>query len=186
MDDYYKQTQYLAQVNENDEIQGKVEKWEAHKNGILHRAFSVALRYKDSYIMQIRKHPAFNGYIDVTASSHPLYIGEEAEINEKNMQATLDAVYDCLEREWGIKKNDLKYEPKNLGATIYKASDKYGGFTEHELCYLFESEIETIPTPHFDVAYGYVLLNKEELHKTSLVTATLAPWVLAFIDKELL
>lgn len=178
--DYYKQTQYIAHVNEKDEIQGKVEKWEAHKKGILHRAFSVVLKYQNQYIMQMRKHPAFDGYIDVTCSSHPLYINEE-------IQPNVEAVYDCLKREWNIDKSELKSEPKKLGFAIYKADDTIGGFVEHELCYLFESEIEKLPTPDFSVAYGSLLLTNEELKNKNLkMSALLAPWVEKFIEVGLM
>lgn len=178
--DYYKQKQIIAHVNDKDEILGQVEKWDAHKKGILHRAFSVVLKYKNSYIMQVRKHPAFDGFIDVTASSHPIF-------KDTNIQPNLEAVYECLQREWNINKEDYLYEPKNLGYVIYKTDDLVGGFIEHELCYLYISEVKQLPQPNFDVAYGFILLTEDELkNSSSKITSTLAPWVKEFIEKKLL
>src|SRR4051812_27158481 len=36
-----KETEYVILVNEQDEVIGQTEKMEAHKKGLLHRAFSV-------------------------------------------------------------------------------------------------------------------------------------------------
>ncbi|HLC94666.1 MAG TPA: hypothetical protein VJH96_03815 [Patescibacteria group bacterium] len=40
---YLKQRQFLARVNQKDVFQENIEKWEAHKKGILHRRFTIAL-----------------------------------------------------------------------------------------------------------------------------------------------
>ncbi len=98
--DYYKKTLYIPQVDKNDNVLGKVERWKAHREGILHRGFTVAVMFDDQVICQHRKHPVFGGYLDLTASSHPLYEGEKIQTFE-------DAVNNTLHREWGIKKSDL-------------------------------------------------------------------------------
>ena len=74
MNSYYKQKQIIAKVNKKGEIIGKIDKWEAHKKGILHKALSVTLIYKNQYILQHRKHVAFDGVFDLTSSSHQIYI----------------------------------------------------------------------------------------------------------------
>src|SRR3989338_8675413 len=71
--DYYKQQQFLAQVDENDKILGKIEKWDCHKKGILHRGYTCILIYQNSFVLQHRKHPVFDGVFDLSFSSHPVY-----------------------------------------------------------------------------------------------------------------
>ncbi len=53
MTDYYEKTLYIPRVNENDDILGKVERWEAHEKGILHRGFTVGLLHYGAMICQI-------------------------------------------------------------------------------------------------------------------------------------
>lgn len=180
MNNYYKQKQIIARVDKKGNIIGQIEKWEAHKKGILHKALTVALIYKNYYIIQHRKHVAFDGVFDITSSSHQLYINGK-------LQTTLEATYQCLEREWGITKKDLLYVPKNLGAVYYKAKDKKSIFTEHEVCEILVSKVKKLPTPNFDFAYGISLVKKEELlNKKSRVYENLAPWVIETINQKML
>ena len=44
---YYKQKQMIARVDRQGNILGQIEKWEAHRKGILHKAFTVAIIYKN-------------------------------------------------------------------------------------------------------------------------------------------
>ena len=97
---YYKQKQMIAKVNKKGEVIGKIEKWEAHKKGILHRALSVTLIYNGDYILQHRKHPAFDGVFDLTSSSHQLFINDK-------LQTTIEATLDCLKREWHLSEKDF-------------------------------------------------------------------------------
>ena len=103
--DYYQQKQFLAQVDKNDKILGKIEKWECHKGAILHRGYTCILTYKDNYILQHRKHPVFDGVFDLSFSSHQIYVNDI-------LQDDLAAIYDGLKREWNLEKNDLKAVPK--------------------------------------------------------------------------
>ncbi len=177
---YYKQKQIIAKVDKKGNVIGKIEKWEAHKKGVLHKALTIALIYKDHLIIQHRKHVAFDGVFDITSSSHQLFI-------EDKLQSTLEATYDCLQREWNITKKDLKYTPKNLGAVYYKAKDSKSIFTEHEYCEILVSEVKKLPTPNFDFAYGYSLVKKNELkNKKSRVYENLAPWVIATLKQNML
>jgi len=177
---YYTQKQIIAKVDKKGNIIGKIEKWEAHKKGVLHKALTVALIYKDSLIIQHRKHVAFDGVFDITSSSHQLFIDDK-------LQSTLEAAYDCLKREWNINKSDLKYTPKNLGAVYYKAKDKKSIYIEHEYCEILIAEVKKLPTPNFDFAYGFSLIKREDLkNEKSRIYENLAPWVIATIKQELL
>lgn len=175
---YYKQKQIIARVDKKGNIIGKIEKWEAHKKGILHKALTVGLIYKNKFILQHRKHPAFDGVLDFTSSSHQLFINGK-------LQTTLDATIDTLKREWKLKKTDLLFEPKNLGAIYYKAKDKKSIYTEHEVCEILITEVKKLPVPNNDFAYGYSLVTKSELiNKKGRIYENLAPWVKEMIKKD--
>ena len=173
--DYYNKNQLVGLVDENDKLIGKIDKWEAHKKGLLHRGYTVCLFYQEQIILQHRKHPVFDGYYDLTFSSHPIF--------EKDaIQADVEAVYESLLREWNIKKEDLKYEPKQKGSVYYKAKDPQSEYVEHEICHLFVSEVSSLPSPHFDYAYGYSLVSKAQITDSHFpITKSLAPWVFKLI-----
>ena len=180
MDNYYKQKQIIAKVDKKGNIIGKIEKWEAHKKGILHKALTVSLVYKNSYIIQHRKHIAFDGVFDLTASSHQLFI-------KNKLQTTIEASLDCLKREWGLTSKDFLTKPKILGAVYYKAKDAKSIFTEHEACDIVEIKLKRLPSPNFDFAYGFSLVKKDELvNKKSRLYENLAPWVKVAIEEKLI
>lgn len=178
--DYYKQKQIIARVDRKGNVIGKIEKWEAHRKGILHRGLSIALIYKDSYILQHRKHPAFDGVYDLTTSSHQLFI-------KNKLQDTIECAIIALKREWDIKDKDLIGKPKNLGFVYYKTKDSKSIYTEHEVCDMLIVEIKKIPTPNYDFAYGFSLVTKGELvNKKSRVYENLSPWTIKAIEENLI
>ncbi len=162
---YYKKELFLAEVDKDDNILGKVERWEAHKQGILHRGFTMMLMYNDKIVLQHRKHLAFDGYFDLTFSSHQIYINEK-------LQTDLEAIYETLKREWNIDKTDLIEEPKFLSKFYYKAKDPNSIFTEHEIDYIYIAELKNLPIPNPDYAYGFDLIKKQEIENFKI-----APWV---------
>ncbi len=176
---YYQKKQFLARMNADNRIVETVEKWKAHEEGILHRGFTVALLYKNQFILQHRKHPAFDGYFDLTCSSHPVYKGECLQRDE-------DAVFEALKREWNIEQSFVK-NIKLLGSVVYKAKDRNSGYTEHEFCLLYQGEIDITPLPNFDYAYGFSLADKKNLDgKTFPAKSLFAPWVKIFIENGLI
>lgn len=179
MNSYYKQKITIARCDRKGNILGPIERWEAHKRGILHRAFTVALFYEGKFIIQHRKHPVFDGVFDVTSSSHQIF--------EKNkLQDTIEASLACLKREWGLKKEEV-IRLQNLGTVYYKAQDKYSIYTEHEICNIVTCEVKKLPKVNFDVSYGYSLATKKDLSNTnSRLYNNLAPWVKVMIKQKLL
>ncbi len=174
--DYLKQKQIIAKVDKVGNIIGEIEKWEAHKKGILHKALSVTLTYKGKYIIQHRKHPAFDGVYDLTSSSHQLIVGGI-------LQSTLEATYSCLKREWNLEKKDLKKTIVH-GSIYYKAKDPKSIYTEHEVCEMLTIEVKKMPMPNFEFAYGFSLLSKDEItNKDSRIYGLLAPWTKVAIEK---
>lgn len=168
---WLKQMQYIPQVDKNNIIIGKVEKWEAHKKGILHRAITATIFYKNMVLLQHRKHVVFDGYFDLTVSSHPLYIGDKLQTEE-------EAVMYTLEREMGITPDMIKGEVVLRKIVYYKAQNKHEKLMEHEMDYFFDVELKHLPTFHYEYAYGYSLMPLKQVKDThSVVYKALAPWV---------
>ena len=178
--EYYKQKQMIAKVDRKGNVIGKIEKWEAHKKGILHKALTVTLIYKNHYILQIRKHPAFDGLFDLTSSSHQLFVGDK-------LQTTVEASLDCLKREWKLTEKDFLTKPKVLGSIYYKAKDTKSIYIEHEVCDIVEVKLKKMPAMNLDFAYGFAVVKKKELlNKKGRVYENLAPWVKVAIEKKLI
>lgn len=177
---YYKKKQIIASVDKKGKIIGKIDKWMAHQEGILHKAFSVILSYENHYILQYRKHPVFDHVFDVTSSSHQTYIDNHLEKIE-------NAVYKTLEREWGLKLSDFSSKLKNKGFVIYKAMDKNSSYNEHEYCFLLEASIKKMPEINTNYAYGFIMLTKEDIYNKDLpIHKLIAPWVKEMIYKKLI
>lgn len=177
MNSYYKKKQIIAKVDNDGKVIGKIEKWEAHRRGILHKALTIALIYKGQFVVQRRHHPAFDKVLDVTSSSHQLFINGK-------LQTTEEAVYECLKREWNLEKSDLT-KLKNLGSIYYQAKDPKSIYTEHEVCEILVAEVNIEPKPNLDFAYGFSIVDKQELqNKKSRTYENLAPWVKTMIEED--
>lgn len=178
--DYFKEKQYIAEVDSDNNIIGKVEKWKAHKKGILHRAFTVAISYEDHVLLQHRKHPVFDSVFDSTISSHQLYMGDTLQTDEQ-------AVMSTLTREWNIKQSDLVDGLHKKGNIYYKATDSKTEYIEHEICHIYTCTIKKLPLPNLEFAYGFTLQNIESIkNKSNPLFPLLAPWVVAAIQENLL
>jgi len=178
---YYQKKLYLPQVDKNDRLIGQVERWRAHEQGILHRGFTVVLIYKKQLLLQHRKHPAFDGLYDLSFSSHPAYINNK-------LQTMAEAIYQTLKREWNLKKTDLKTELKFIDKFYYRAKDPNSIYTEHEIDYLYQVEINKLPQPNLDFAYGYKFINRQPFSnfKFQISNFPLAPWVKKIIERRFL
>jgi len=178
--DYYKEKQYIAQVDKNDNVLGKIEKWEAHKKGVLHRAFTMILYYRDKIILQHRKHPVFDGYFDLSFSSHQIFIHDKLEDD-------LTTIYKTLKREWNLDKSGLIAEPKKMGQIYYKTKDPQSVFYDHEIDYIYEGTLSKLPNPNYNFAYGFSLVEKKLITDNRLpTTKLLAPWVKVMIEEKMI
>lgn len=109
-------------VDENDQPIGLIEKLEAHKKGLLHRAFSVfVVNEKGELLLQQRALDKYHsaGLWTNTCCSH-----------QRENETTLEAANRRLMEEMG-----MQVELKELFSFIYKA-DFENGLTEHELDYV--------------------------------------------------
>lgn len=134
-------------VNEADEAIGRMEKMQAHREGVLHRAFSVILRNANNEILLQQR--AFSKYHSGglwtnTCCSHPAP-GEDI----------LSAAKRRLVEELGIQCEhlELKY------SFIYKAALD-NELTEHELDHVV-----------LGIYDGPINLNKEEVESIEYVTS---------------
>lgn len=170
----------IATCDKKGNITGEIERWEAHKKGILHRAFTLALIYKGNYILQHRKHPLFNGVFDVTSSSHQI-------MNNGVLEDTIAASTRTLFREWKIDEKDIVGKMKVTGAVYYKAKDPNSIYWEHEYCDVVEVKVNRIPEPNYEVSYGASLVTPKELrNKKSKTWKILSPWTIVAIEKGFL
>lgn len=172
---YYQKKIFIPQLNKRGEIIGKIERWQAHQKGILHRAFTVIVYFKDKIICQHRKHPVFDGYLDFTVSSHPVYINNRLQTDKK-------AILNTLKREWNIKKEALVLPIKLEKKIIYQSSD--GHYTENEHCYFYSTRVDKMPVFNDKFAYGYSLLTPTQIKLLPSLNSIIAPWVREFFRKK--
>lgn len=138
-------------INENDEVKGLMEKMQAHKTGLLHRAFSVFLfNNQGEMLLQKRaahKYHSPNQWTNAVCS-HP-----------RDGETYKDAALRRLKEELGIKVEiDHKF------FFIYKA-DVGDGLWEHELDHVFvgnyQGEFQLNPEEVSEVRY----ISQENLEK---------------------
>lgn len=177
--DYYKKKQFIAEVNEKDEVVGQVEKWDAHKKGILHRGYTAIITFEDQLVLQHRKHPVFDNVFDFSFSSHQLYI-------EDKLQEDVVAILDGLQREWGIHAEDIVEDITFSKKVQYKAFDDVSGYYEYEIDRIYTVELAKMPSPNHEFAYGYYTVHKNYAEKLEdpRVQSLLAPWVNAMLIKQ--
>lgn len=175
--DYYKEKQYLAEVNENDQIVGKIEKWDAHKKGILHRGYTAILTFEDQLILQHRKHPVFDNVFDFSFSSHQLY-------KDDKLQDDVVSILDGLGREWGIHAEDIIDDIIFSKKFMYKSFDDVSGYYEHEIDYIYKVELNRLPVPNYEFAYGFYTIHKNHADKLidPRIQSLLAPWAHKIFD----
>ena len=132
-------------INEKDEVQGLMNKLEAHENGLLHRAFSVFLfNKKGEMLLQKRassKYHSPNQWTNAVCS-HP-----------RDEESYKNAALRRLNEELGITTDITeKFH------FIYKA-DVGGNLWEHELDHVFIGEYE-----------GDFQLNQDEVSEVRYIT----------------
>jgi isopentenyl-diphosphate Delta-isomerase len=131
-------TQEVILVSEKDEVLGSMEKMQAHKTGVLHRAFSVFIfNKKGQMLLQQRASGKYHGggLWSNTCCSHP-YPNEEI----------VEAAQRRLKEEMGFSTL-----LKKVFEFVYKAEVE-NGLTEHEYDHVFAGVYE-----------GPVLINKSEV-----------------------
>jgi len=141
--------EHVILVDEHDNETGTMEKLEAHRKGLLHRAFSVLLfDGKGNILLQKRSGSKYHssGLWTNTCCSHPLP-GERME----------EATRRRLNEEMGI---DL--QPVFAYSFIYKAALD-NGLIEHELDHVFTGYYDGTPAINRDEVEDWKYVNLEWL-----------------------
>ena len=153
----------LILVDLDDRVIGYGEKMEVHREGLLHRAFSVFLFHGDRLLIQQRAAGKYHcgGMWANTCCSHP-HAG----------QLLQDAVQQRLMEEYGITGVSLR----EAGCFVYRAVFP-NGLTEYEMDHVFVGEYEGAfsPDPGEIAELRYVPL--AELKKDMITNPEkYAPW----------
>lgn len=140
----------LILVDEFDKELGSMEKMEAHKKGLLHRAVSVFIfNEKGKLLLQKRAPEKYHspGLWSNTACSHPMP-GEQ----------TREAAKRRLMEEMG-----LSCELKHAFSFIYKVQFK-NGLAEHEFDHVFIGESNETPKPKRTEVIDWAWCEADELN----------------------
>ncbi len=138
-------------VNEQDDVLGTMEKLEAHRKGLLHRAFSVFL-FDDEGRLLLQQRAATKYHSALlwtnTCCSHPRP-GESLETAAKRR----------LKEEMGIDA-----EIRHRFSFIYNATFD-NGLQEHELDHVFFGRVNGPPSPDPDEVNAWRFVEMGELQK---------------------
>ncbi|WP_118194637.1 isopentenyl-diphosphate Delta-isomerase [Albibacterium indicum] len=146
-------TEEVILVDQDDRVLGTMEKLEAHRTGVLHRAFSVFLfNSKNELLLQQRALDKYHsaGLWSNTCCSHPRP-GEDS----------LAAANRRLQEEMGLAA-DLTF----ISKLAYKTRFDNGLF-EHELDYIYVGKSDALPTINPEEANGFKYLPLQQI-KTEL------------------
>jgi isopentenyl-diphosphate Delta-isomerase len=138
-------------VDEHDNELGTIEKMEAHRNGTLHRAFSVLIfNSKGDLLIQQRAKTKYHsgGLWTNTCCSHP-----------RPGELIVDAAHRRLKEEMGIEVV-LNFSHK----FIYKI-ELENGLTEYELDYVFTGIFDGKPNTNPSEVADWKYISKEYIQK---------------------
>lgn len=176
--DYFQKKLFLAQVDKKNQITGQIERWQAHKESVLHRGYTVILIYKDQFILQHRKHLVFNKCYDLSFSSHQIY-------KDQTLQSDIEAINEGLTREWNIAENELATPLIKKGQIYYHARDSYSEFSEHEIDIIYQTELKNLPQPNLEYCFGFELIDKKTLLTDKSSINNFTPWVEVMLQNNL-
>jgi len=136
-------------VNESDEAIGTMEKLEAHKKGILHRAFSVFIfNSKNDLLLQQRAYTKYHsaGLWTNTCCSHP-----------RPGEANLVAAQRRLKEEMGME-TELVYKTNFIYKTKFD-----NDLTEHEFDHVFVGNSDKEPLINGEEVNSYRWLSLDQV-----------------------
>lgn len=163
--------EHVILVDENDNPLGEMEKMEAHRKALLHRAVSVFLFNNDNKLLLQKR--AFGKYHSPglwtnTACTHPY-------VNESNEEAVIRR----LKEEMGISVDGVR----KLFDFIYKESFE-NGLTEYELDHVFVGFSDELPVCDLNEVsdFDYVDLD-EVLERVKSSPNDFTVWFKAIIER---
>jgi len=156
-------------VDEHDNEIGLMEKMQVHREGRLHRAFSVFLfNYKGEVLLQQRAFDKYHcgGLWTNTCCSHP-----------RKGESLQQAVNRRLQEELGIS-----CETEEVHSFIYKA-DVGEGLIEHEYDHVFVGKFSGIPQPNTAEIADWKYVNLDFLREDIEANPQLyTPWFRIILD----
>lgn len=162
--------EYVILVDEQDQAIGKMEKQQAHVEGVLHRAFSIFIfNSKKELLLQKRASSKYHcgGLWSNTCCSHP-----------RENEAVLDAANRRLLEEMGMQCNLT-----SIFAFVYKAAFE-NGLTEHEYDHVFFGESNEIPSINSEEVDDYRFIGMKELQlEIQEQPQNFTPWFLIALDR---
>jgi isopentenyl-diphosphate Delta-isomerase len=163
--------EHVILVDENDNPLGEIEKMEAHRKALLHRAVSVFLFNNDNkLLLQKRALGKYHspGLWTNTACTHPY-------VNESNEEAVIRR----LKEEMGISVDGVR----KLFNFIYKESFE-NGLTEYELDHVFVGFSDELPVCDLNEVsdFDYVDLD-EVLERVKSSPNDFTVWFKAIIER---
>lgn len=163
--------EHVILVDENDNPLGEMEKMEAHRKALLHRAVSVFLFNNDNkLLLQKRALGKYHspGLWTNTACTHPY-------VNESNEEAVIRR----LKEEMGISVDGVR----KLFDFIYKESFE-NGLTEYELDHVFVGFSDELPVCDLNEVsdFDYVDLD-EVLERVKSSPNDFTVWFKAIIER---
>jgi isopentenyl-diphosphate delta-isomerase len=154
--------EHVVLVDESDNEIGTMEKMEAHRKGVLHRAFSILIaNSKGEWLLQKRSWKKYHsaGLWTNTCCSHPLP-GETMEAATERK----------LEQEMGMRA-PLEYSYKFM----YKAP--LGDLIEHELDYVYKGITDIAPIVNPDEVAEWRYVSPAQIQREiSEKPETFTPW----------
>ena len=143
--------EYVLLVDENDTNTGVMEKMQAHKEGLLHRAISIFIfNDKNQLLLQQRAAKKYHSPLlwTNTCCSHP-----------RPGEILIDAAHRRLMEEMNMACELL---PKF--SFTYKAVLD-GGMIEHEFDHVFFGESNALPEPDADEVFDWKYMGLDEIEK---------------------
>lgn len=162
--------EYVVLVDEQDNPIGKMEKQQAHVEGLLHRAFSVFIfNSEKKLLLQKRASSKYHcgGLWTNTCCSHP-------RENEK----TQDAANRRLQEEMG-----MHCEIQPIFSFVYRAEFE-NGLTEHEFDHVFFGQSDNTPKINLDEVEDFRYISLEELQaEIKEAPQNFTPWFLIALNR---
>jgi isopentenyl-diphosphate delta-isomerase len=162
--------EYVILVDEQDKAIGKMEKHQAHVEGVLHRAFSIFIFNSErKLLLQKRASSKYHcgGLWTNTCCSHP-------RVNEDTHEAAIRR----LQEEMG-----MNCELTQIFSFVYRA-EFANGLTEHEFDHVFIGESDQTPSINAEEVEEYRFIGTEELQlEIETSPQNFTPWFLIALDR---
>ncbi|MFA9220462.1 MAG: isopentenyl-diphosphate Delta-isomerase [Sediminibacterium sp.] len=162
--------EYVILVDEQDNTIGKMEKHQAHLEGLLHRAFSIFIfNSENKLLLQKRASSKYHcgGLWTNTCCSHP-----------RENETVQEAANRRLQEEMG-----MQCDLTPIFSFIYKANFE-NGLTEHEFDHVFFGESNQIPSINIEEVEDYRFVGIEELQlEIKESPQNFTPWFMIALDR---